>query len=156
MGKKREFDEPFKILDLSQKEEIIKEISKLNLRYIKGARYFHLIGLSDKGQAVVLLSDLLRQEFGSIQTIGIGDSENDFPMLDHVEHSFLVKQKIPTGRYVLICQSCAFKLRTLPKDLLNVVLLRFFNRKRPFRRYKLLLRELVKFICFSFMPKPNK
>jgi len=96
-AKKREFDEPFKILDLSQKEEIIKEISKLNLRYTKGVRYFHLIGLSDKGRAVMLLSDLLRHKFGSIQTIGIGDSENDFPMLDHVEHSFLVKQK--NGKY---------------------------------------------------------
>jgi hypothetical protein len=28
----------------------------------------------------------------------------------------MVKQKIPTGEYVLICQSCAFKRGTLPED----------------------------------------
>jgi mannosyl-3-phosphoglycerate phosphatase len=95
--KQRDFDEPFKILDITQKEDIIKEITKLNLRYMEGGRYSHLTGLSDKGRAVMHLTDLLRRKYNHIQTIGIGDSENDFPMLDHVEHSYLVKQK--NGKY---------------------------------------------------------
>lgn len=92
-AKNRDFDEPFKILDSTQEEEILKQITKMNLRYTKGGRYYHLISSNDKGRAVTLLSDLFRKQFDKIQTIGIGDSENDYSMLDHVEHSYLVKQK---------------------------------------------------------------
>lgn len=92
-AKKREFEEPFKILDTTQEEEILKQITKMNLRCTKGGRYYHLISLNDKGRAVLILSELFRKQFGKIQTIGIGDSENDFAMLDRVEHSYLIKQK---------------------------------------------------------------
>jgi mannosyl-3-phosphoglycerate phosphatase len=103
-AKNREFDEPFKILDKTQEEEIFRHITRMNLRLAVGGRYYHLIGLNDKGRAVTLLSDLYRKEFGKIQTIGIGDSENDYPMLDHVEHSYLVKEKnnkYSSSRYLL-------------------------------------------------------
>ena len=96
-AKKREYDEPFKIKNNAQTNEILKHITKLNLRYMKGGRYYHLVGLNDKGRAVLLLSDLFRKKFGLIQTIGIGDSENDFSMLDCVDHSYVVQQK--NGKY---------------------------------------------------------
>lgn len=96
-AKKREFDEPFKIIDSNEEDEILKEITKMNLRYTKGGRYYHLMGLNDKGRAVTLLSDLFREKYDRTQTIGIGDSENDFAMLDRVEHSYLVEQK--NGKY---------------------------------------------------------
>lgn len=102
-AKKREYDEPFKIKNNAQTNEILKHITKLNLRYIKGGRYYHLVGLNDKGRAVLMLSDLFRKKFGLIQTIGVGDSENDFSMLDRVDHSYLVQQKngdYSSSRYI--------------------------------------------------------
>ena len=95
--KRRDFDEPFKIID-GEEEEILIEISKLNLRCIKGGRYYHLTGPNDKGRAVMLLLDLYRNKFDKIITIGIGDSENDFPMLDRLDHSYIVQQK--NGEYI--------------------------------------------------------
>lgn len=40
-----------------------------------------------------VLSDLYRKKYKKIKTVGIGDSENDFQMLDSVDIPFLVMKK---------------------------------------------------------------
>jgi mannosyl-3-phosphoglycerate phosphatase len=92
-AKKRDFDIPFKILDEEQKEHILQEIKQNNLNYTAGGRYYHIMGDNDKGKAVQILSDLYRKKYGDITSIGLGNSENDFEMLDHVDHPYLVIKK---------------------------------------------------------------
>jgi mannosyl-3-phosphoglycerate phosphatase len=92
LAKKREYDLPFKILNKDQEEEIFDYINNQGLRITKGGRYYHLIGDNDKGKAVKELSNLYKDKFESIRTIGIGDSENDFPMLDAVDTPYLVRR----------------------------------------------------------------
>jgi len=89
---KREYDEPFKILNKKGQSKVIDEIKKNKLNYTKGGRYWHLIGKNDKGKAVKILYKLFKRKFKKIKTIGIGDSANDFPMLDSVDKGFLVQR----------------------------------------------------------------
>ena len=93
LSKNREFDLPFKILNKSQEKDILNEIERHGLNYTIGGRYYHLLGDNNKGEAVKILSDLYRRKYGDIRTIAIGDSENDFQMLDSVNDGFLVKKK---------------------------------------------------------------
>ena len=93
LAKKREFDLPFKILNKKQEKDILNKISKHGLNYTVGGRYYHLLGDNNKGEAVKILSYLFRRKYGNIKTIAIGDSENDFQMLDVADRSYLVKKK---------------------------------------------------------------
>lgn len=93
LAKKREFDEVFKILDKGEKEAIFKEIERQGLNYTAGGRYYHIMGDNDKGKAVALLTGLLKNQYGRIITVGIGDSENDFEMLDRMDRPYLVMKK---------------------------------------------------------------
>ena len=86
---KREYDEPFKILNKKHQSKIIDEIKKNKLNYIKGGRYWHLTGKNDKGKAVSILIELFKKKFKDIETVAFGDAENDFPMLDAVDKGFL-------------------------------------------------------------------
>lgn len=93
LAKQREFDLPFKILNKKEKNDILTEIKKHGLNYTAGGRYYHLIGDNNKGEAIKILSYLMREKYGDISTVGIGDSENDFQMLDVVDRGYLVMKK---------------------------------------------------------------
>jgi mannosyl-3-phosphoglycerate phosphatase len=93
LAKQREYDIPFKILDGNQKDNILNEIKNNNLNYTKGGRYYHLMGNNSKGEAIKTLVYLFEKKFDTIKTIGIGDSENDFSMLNNVDKAYLVKRK---------------------------------------------------------------
>jgi mannosyl-3-phosphoglycerate phosphatase len=91
-AKKREYDEPFLIEGEEQEIEIVqKKIRERGLNYVWGGRFHHILGNNDKGKAVQILKDLYKEEFSSIQTVGIGDSLNDLPMLSAVDHPFFLK-----------------------------------------------------------------
>jgi len=93
----REFDEPFRVA--SEDPDVLSRIEAVvaahGLRLTRGGRYFHLLGLTDKGRAVRTLTALLHRRFPSILTVGIGDSENDVPMLREVALPILVRR--PSG-----------------------------------------------------------
>jgi len=90
LAKEREFTMPFKLLDESKINELKKFARAHDLNLTKGGRYFHLMGKFDKGEAVRKLSTLFKKEFNKIETIGFGDSQNDFEMLEAVDNGFLV------------------------------------------------------------------
>lgn len=90
---KREFDIPFIIRNKNQKNDIKNVIKKNNLNIVEGGRFFHLIGENDKGKAVSLLTSLFNRVFDTVETIGIGDSANDFSMLHAVDKPYLVMKK---------------------------------------------------------------
>ena len=92
LAKKREYDEPF-ILENEAMEERIQEMAdRSNLRITRGGRFFHLIGGNDKGKAVLKLIDIYREKIKHIQTIALGDSLNDLPMLKAVDYPILVQK----------------------------------------------------------------
>lgn len=93
LAKQREYSIPFKILNKKQTDEILTEIEKHNLSYTKGGRYYHLTNNTNKGQATKTLNYLYEKKYGQVRTIGIGDSDNDFPMLEVVDKPYLVKKK---------------------------------------------------------------
>ncbi len=93
LAKRREFDSAFRILNPLHEKKILTEIKKRKLNYTIGDRYYHIMGNSDKGKAVRILSELFKREYGEIMTIGIGDSQNDFKMLDNVDNGYLVMHK---------------------------------------------------------------
>ncbi len=93
LSKIREFDIPFKVRNFKSEEKIHRIIRENGLKYTKGGRYYHLMGDNSKGKAVNILSDLYKKQFGEVFTIGIGDSSNDFSMLDSVDRGYLVMKK---------------------------------------------------------------
>jgi len=104
LAKQREYDEPF-LLEGPQAliEEVCRQIVTRNLRWTKGGRLFHLMGENDKGEAAsVLLRCYHRQQSMNgqaerIETVGIGDSINDAPLLAMVDYPILIQK--PDGSY---------------------------------------------------------
>jgi len=92
LSKKREYDEPFKIIEGCE-ADVLRAIEDEGLCHTKGGRYFHILGNTNKGKALVILKQLYLQEFRKIVTIGIGDSQNDLPMLELVNKPFRIQDK---------------------------------------------------------------
>jgi predicted mannosyl-3-phosphoglycerate phosphatase (HAD superfamily) len=93
LAKKREYDEPFKIIKGCE-EDILRSIEDAGLCYTKGGRYFHIFGNTNKGKALAILKQLYLREFRKIVTIGIGDGLNDLPMFELVNKPFKINDKM--------------------------------------------------------------
>jgi predicted mannosyl-3-phosphoglycerate phosphatase (HAD superfamily) len=90
LAKKREYDEPCRLLSGNEKE-VLAAVEKEGLVFVQGGRYFHLLQGSDKGKAAAALKDLYDKTFGKTVTFGVGDSPVDMPMLKVVDVPFLVR-----------------------------------------------------------------
>jgi mannosyl-3-phosphoglycerate phosphatase len=90
---KREFDIPFVLHDKTREEDVLEKIQKKGLNLTKGGRFYHLVGNNDKGKAVNILYDLFNKKYDTVETVGIGDSANDFSMLQQVDKPYLVMKK---------------------------------------------------------------
>jgi mannosyl-3-phosphoglycerate phosphatase family protein len=91
LAKRREFDEPFIFSgDQARLSTLVASIEETGFRYAEG-RFCHLLGDSDKGKAVDILTNLYQRKFGEIVTIALGDSPVDFSMLEKVDHPVLVR-----------------------------------------------------------------
>ena len=97
LAKKREYDEPFLLDKESSLKKILETASYSNLQVTRGGRFFHLLGENDKGKAFRLLTDIYRENTEHIETIALGDSLNDLPMLRAADHPVLVQR--PDGSY---------------------------------------------------------
>ncbi len=99
LAKEREFTEPFLIKD----ESLIPELQKLALeegiKITKGGRFYHFIGINqDKGKAVEIVINIFKENIDKdIISIGLGDSQNDIPMLKKVDIPVLIPK--PDGSY---------------------------------------------------------
>ena len=91
----REFDEPFIILDQDpvDRESLKKAAAKRGLTITEGGRFFHLNGKNDKGQAMQKLMSLYKQFYGKMFSVALGDSPNDFSMLECADYPVLVRSK---------------------------------------------------------------
>jgi mannosyl-3-phosphoglycerate phosphatase len=97
MSKERDFDEPFFYYGPDSKiPELLVAIESKGFHYTRGA-FLHILGDSDKGKAVSILTELYKKEFGEVTTAALGDSPNDIPMLERVDYPVIVKK--PDGTY---------------------------------------------------------
>jgi predicted mannosyl-3-phosphoglycerate phosphatase (HAD superfamily) len=62
---------------------------------VRGGRFHHLTGATDKGEALSLLLDLLAAEGRRYRTVGVGDSGNDLAMLERVDRPIIIPR--PSG-----------------------------------------------------------
>jgi mannosyl-3-phosphoglycerate phosphatase len=93
LAKQRQYDETFKIEASPEKIKLaLDKIEKAGLTYTYGGRYYSAMGEGDKGKATKTLIELYRRKLGEIETIGIGDNQNDIPMLEVVDIPVLVQK----------------------------------------------------------------
>lgn len=104
LAKMREYDEPYLLEGPPALiEEVCRQIVMRGLRWTKGGRLYHLTGDNDKGEAAELLLRCYRRQQGlrhqtdRVESIGIGDSINDAPLLAVVDHPILVQK--PDGSF---------------------------------------------------------
>jgi len=91
LAKQRDFDEPF-VFDGAPDTRFLQAIEEAGLRWTQG-RIFHIMGRHDKGRAVQILKALYQQQYGEIDSIGLGDSLNDLPMLQAVDRPVLIRHE---------------------------------------------------------------
>ncbi len=103
LARMREYDEAFRLGEGEDTQEaanrLIEHIKSHGMSYTRGGRYWHIIGDNDKGKAVTILSEIYRRQFAAdeVTTIGLGDSQNDLPMLQAVDIPLLVQK--PGGQH---------------------------------------------------------
>jgi mannosyl-3-phosphoglycerate phosphatase family protein len=83
LARKRDFEEPF-IFVCKLNKRFLQAIEARGLHWTAG-RFFHIMGGHDKGKAVDILKSFYQRQWGSVQTIGLGDGLNDLPMLQRVD-----------------------------------------------------------------------
>ncbi len=87
LAKMREFSETIVFAE----EEALNELRK-HFNVVIGGRFIHVYGKNaDKGKAVRILTDLYKELYGDVVTVGIGNSYTDEPMLRAVDIPALVK-----------------------------------------------------------------
>ena len=75
-------------------ERFFAAAEKRGFRISYGGRFYSIQEKNaDKGKAVRILTNIFRREFGVVRTFGIGDSENDIPMLRSVDCAALVRSR---------------------------------------------------------------
>jgi mannosyl-3-phosphoglycerate phosphatase len=86
LAQQRNYDLAFVIKGEFDEDLLKREVRCRGLRLTRGARFYHLTGDNDKGRAVRELVGRYESETGrEVETVGLGDSENDLPMLEEVD-----------------------------------------------------------------------
>jgi len=89
----REYDEPFVVFDErpSDRKALIKAARKKGLTVTMGGRFYHLQGGNDKGKAMEIVVSWYKQFHENVTSIALGDSPNDFPMLERADYPVLIR-----------------------------------------------------------------
>ncbi|MBX2867609.1 MAG: HAD-IIB family hydrolase [Acidiferrobacterales bacterium] len=98
----REFTEPVSWTgDEKRLTDFIGFMSQNGASVVRGGRFLHISDGSTKGAAVRWLSQYYAQT-ESVQTVAVGDSENDISMLEIADHAVVVHN--PKGNTIKISQ----------------------------------------------------
>jgi mannosyl-3-phosphoglycerate phosphatase len=87
----REFDEPIVMERSSDEQLVCKRAQELGLDCVHGGRFLHLFCGGDKGKAVEVILNVYRQQGRHLISIGLGDSQNDVPMLWAVDKAVVMQ-----------------------------------------------------------------
>jgi mannosyl-3-phosphoglycerate phosphatase len=101
LAKQREYDETVVIASGAKQshitsgeiDEFLRKIEQAGLNWTHGGRFYGVMRDNDKGKAVKIVTGLYREMWGEIETIGLGDSLNDLPMLSTVDIPILVQKR---------------------------------------------------------------
>ena len=85
LARRRDFDEPFEIIDVERTDALLAAIEREGKRWTAGGLFHHITGATDKAAAVRLLAELYRREAGAVTTVGVGDAPNDAELLGVVD-----------------------------------------------------------------------
>lgn len=87
----RHYGEPVRWLGTEQRAaEFTDRLQKLGAQVLRGGRFLHVAGASDKGKAMQWLTHL----YGDPPTLAAGDGNNDIAMLDSADFSLIVKSPV--------------------------------------------------------------
>lgn len=95
LSKMRTSTEPIIWQDSEEKLiEFSSIIEEKGFQIVKGGRFYHVCGLSDKGHALNYLQELYKENYphDDFVSIALGDSPNDIAMLEAADHSFVVER----------------------------------------------------------------
>ncbi len=95
LATQRDFDEPFVVLGQARPdlESLIRAARRRGLRVTAGGRFLHLHGTSDKGLAMEKVMGWYRASRLDVIAVALGDSPNDFPMLERAVYPVLIRSR---------------------------------------------------------------
>jgi HAD-superfamily hydrolase, subfamily IIB/mannosyl-3-phosphoglycerate phosphatase family len=99
---KRRFSEPLLWNDTqTHYQRFVERLQSRNLHVIKGGRFVHVLGQTDKGKAIAWCRDF-QQSINNLPTklIALGDGPNDIDMLNIADYAVVVRS--PTHDYPTI------------------------------------------------------
>jgi mannosyl-3-phosphoglycerate phosphatase len=94
----REFDEPIVVDGAFDEDLLCKRARELDLECVYGGRFLHLFCGGDKGKAVDEILTVYRRQGYPVISIGLGDSQNDMPMLWAVDKAVVMQTR--NGGYI--------------------------------------------------------
>lgn len=86
----RDFDEPFLAPAGTSLETLRESAGRRGLRIVRGGRFLHLTGNSDKGRAATLLFSHLSRRIDGLRSLGLGDADNDLSLLRAVSRAVVI------------------------------------------------------------------
>ena len=95
-AKQRHFSEPLLWRDTEDNLlKFQKALEPYGLQLIKGGRFVHLMGLSNKGLALKWLAHYYHQAWSQpIQTMALGDGNNDIPLLEASDCPVIIRSPV--------------------------------------------------------------
>lgn len=95
-AKQRHFSEPLLWRDTEDNLlKFQKALEPHSLQLIKGGRFVHLMGLSNKGVALQWLAHYYHQAWSQpIQTMALGDGNNDIPLLEASDCPVIIRSPV--------------------------------------------------------------
>ncbi|MHC1625438.1 MAG: HAD hydrolase family protein, partial [Methermicoccaceae archaeon] len=85
LARQRDYDEPFIVEPEECKSKVMEAVRESGFDIVAGGDFLHLTKGCDKGKATTILIHMYHQLEKDVMTIGIGDAENDVPMLSAVD-----------------------------------------------------------------------
>lgn len=95
-AKQRHFSEPLLWQDTEERlQQFTKLLKPYGLQLIKGGRFVHLMGLSNKGLALRFLTDYYHQAWQEpVETMALGDGNNDIPLLEASDYPVVIRSPV--------------------------------------------------------------
>jgi mannosyl-3-phosphoglycerate phosphatase len=95
LATRREYDEPF-IIEGEEPTDLtplIRAAEQRGLLITSGGRFYHLQGKNDKAKGVELITAWYKKYHRDILTVALGDSPNDFGMLEWADFPVLIRSQ---------------------------------------------------------------
>lgn len=93
LAKKREYDEPFRIVEPARADRLLSELEARGLHWTEGGRFHHVCGSNNKALAAQTVTRWFGQLHEHITTIGLGDALNDASLLEVVDIPVVVRSR---------------------------------------------------------------